>query len=282
MGEQYFMAFFSYLDQMQFMTDEQFGRVFRAAMEYAQSGKMPEMDPLEMTAFMFIKWNIDKTNEKKAQTSEARSKAAGAKWSKGSASECKMMQDDAKDMQTDANGCKGLQTDAKSCKDMQSDASGMQTDANDHMKKKKEEEEEEYITVSNETVSARAKRNVIPPDPDDVRAFIAEKGLNVDADAFIDYYAAQGWKLSNGIKMKDWQAAVRKWSRNEASPRAAPTGTADRDPMLAYLDKVINGEIDVPDTFGMGGESNDEGRDGGDNQGPADGLSEFLFPLQSG
>lgn len=281
MGEQYFMAFFSYLDQMQFMSDEQFGRVFRATMVYAQSGKMPEMDPLEMTAFMFIKWNIDKTNEKKAQTSEARSKAADAKWNKSDAKECKAMQSDAKDMQTDANGCKGLQTDAKTCKDMQSDANAMQTDANDHMKKKKEEEKED-ITISNEIVSARAKRNKIPPDPDDVRTFVAEHGLNVDADAFIDYYAAQGWKLSNGVPMKDWQAAVRRWSRNEASPRAAPAGTDDRDPMLAYLDKVINGEINVPDTFGTGGESDDTGRDGGDHQGPEDGLSGFLFPLQGG
>lgn len=264
MGEQYFMAFFSYLDQMQFMTDEQFGRVFRAAMEYAQSGKMPEMEPMEMTAFMFIKWNIDKTNEKKAQTGAARAKAANAKW-------CKPMQTDAGSMQTDANGCTDMQTDANGCKAMQSDANGMQTDAKDHMKKKKEEEEEEEdITVSNETVSARKERNVIPPDPDAVRAFIAEKGLNVDADAFFDYYAAQGWKLSNGIKMKDWQAAVRKWSRTEASPRAAPAGTADRDPMLAYLDSIINGEE---------GNGNDEGRDGGDYQSPADGISEFLFPL---
>lgn len=272
MGEQYFMAFFSYLDQMQFMNDEQFGRVFRAAMVYAQSGKMPEMDPLEMTAFMFIKWNIDKTNEKKAQTSEARSKAAGAKWNKSDANECKPMQSDANDMQTDANRCKGLKTDAKTCKDMQSDANAMQTDANDHMKKKKEEEKED-ITISNEIVSARAKRNKIPPDPDDVRTFVAEHGLNVDADAFIDYYAAQGWKLSNGVMMKDWQAAVRRWSRNEASPRAASAGTEDRDPMLAYLDSIINGEED---------NGHDAGRDGGDHQGPEDGLSGFLFPVQGG
>ena len=28
----------------------------------------------------------------------------------------------------------------------------------------------------------------------------------------MDYYAAQGWKLSNGNPMKDWRAAVRNWA----------------------------------------------------------------------
>lgn len=146
MGEQYFMAFFSYLDQMQYMNDEQFGRVFRAAMMYARSGMMPEMDPLEMTAFMFIKWNIDKTSEKKSQTKEAKTNAANARWGKTNAKECTTMQSNAEDMHTDA----------QSCTTMQSNAEGMQNDANDPMKNKKEEEEEEeeIISISNEIDSA--------------------------------------------------------------------------------------------------------------------------------
>lgn len=38
-----------------------------------------------------------------------------------------------------------------------------------------------------------------------------------DADAFFDYYSAQGWKLSNGNAMVDWQSAVRQWGRRSQS-----------------------------------------------------------------
>jgi hypothetical protein len=42
----------------------------------------------------------------------------------------------------------------------------------------------------------------------------------VDAQGFIDFYAAKGWKVGNQ-SMVDWKAAVRTWERN-ANPRAPP------------------------------------------------------------
>ena len=51
-----------------------------------------------------------------------------------------------------------------------------------------------------------------PPTSDDVRAYVKEKGYNVDADRFIDYYTANGWHVGRN-PMKDWKAAVRNWSR---------------------------------------------------------------------
>ena len=57
-----------------------------------------------------------------------------------------------------------------------------------------------------------------PPDPEQVRAYCRERGNTVNADRFCDYYAAQGWRLSNGRPLKDWKAAVRNWeSRERAS-----------------------------------------------------------------
>ena len=65
-------------------------------------------------------------------------------------------------------------------------------------------------------------RNQIPPTKEMLYEYIAENGYNVDADAFMDYYESKGWLVGKS-KMKDWQATVRNWDRNEKSkPSANP------------------------------------------------------------
>ena len=65
-------------------------------------------------------------------------------------------------------------------------------------------------------------RNQIPPTKEMVSEYIAENGYNVNADAFMDYYESKGWLVGKS-KMKDWQATVRNWNRNEhAKPSANP------------------------------------------------------------
>ena len=47
-----------------------------------------------------------------------------------------------------------------------------------------------------------------------VMDYIAEKGLQIDADRFMDYYTANGWMVGKN-KMKDWKAALRHWARGD-------------------------------------------------------------------
>jgi hypothetical protein len=60
-------------------------------------------------------------------------------------------------------------------------------------------------------------RHTIPPNPEWVRAYIAENGYKVDAAKFCDFYEAKGWKIGKN-KMKDWQAAVRTWAKDGEEP----------------------------------------------------------------
>lgn len=53
-----------------------------------------------------------------------------------------------------------------------------------------------------------------PPSLEDVTAYINEKGLVLDPEAFIDFYASKGWKVGSST-MKDWQAAARNWARRD-------------------------------------------------------------------
>jgi hypothetical protein len=61
----------------------------------------------------------------------------------------------------------------------------------------------------------RVRTKFAPPAPAQVREYAAEKGLNIDPERFCDYFAAQGWRISNGNPMKDWKAAVRNWAARE-------------------------------------------------------------------
>lgn len=64
-----------------------------------------------------------------------------------------------------------------------------------------------------------------PPVVDEVRDYCTEKGYDVDANRFVDYYTSNGWKVGRN-PMKDWKAAVRSWSRKEQ-----PNGKAESKPL---------------------------------------------------
>lgn len=64
------------------------------------------------------------------------------------------------------------------------------------------------------------KTAFVPPTLDEVKAYCAERGNNINAEQFIDYYEARGWELTKGRKMVDWKAAVRTWERNQYNKQA--------------------------------------------------------------
>lgn len=80
------------------------------------------------------------------------------------------------------------------------------------------EEKNIYNTLSNERVNARTrtreKKEFVPPTLEEVKAYCAEHGINIDAQRFIDHYTANGWKVGKN-SMKDWKAAVRNWEKND-------------------------------------------------------------------
>lgn len=65
-----------------------------------------------------------------------------------------------------------------------------------------------------ECVITRAHKRFTRPTVEQVREYCDEKGYNIDAQYFVDYYEARGWKLKQG-PMKDWQAAIRTWVKND-------------------------------------------------------------------
>lgn len=73
---------------------------------------------------------------------------------------------------------------------------------------------------NNEAAEPHAHKRFVPPSAQDVAEYCRDKGYAVDAERFVDYYTANGWKVGKN-PMKDWKAAVRTWASKE-KPTAAP------------------------------------------------------------
>ena len=57
------------------------------------------------------------------------------------------------------------------------------------------------------------KHTTSVPTLEEVEAYCSERQNGINPQSFIDYYDARGWKLSNGCKVKDWRALVRRWEQ---------------------------------------------------------------------
>lgn len=62
------------------------------------------------------------------------------------------------------------------------------------------------------------------PTVQEVADYCRERGNQVDAQRFVDYYTANGWRVGKN-PMKDWRAALRTWEKQEG---VSPTPVAPR------------------------------------------------------
>ena len=123
--------------------------------------------------------------------------------------EANRKQTEANAKQSGANGSKAEQTPSKP-------------------NQKEKEKETENIPLSSESGARtqKPKRETFPPPATvaEVVAFCREKKIIIDASRFVNYFSAQGWRLANGNKMKDWHAAVLNWhDRDKPAKPSNPT-----------------------------------------------------------
>ena len=76
-----------------------------------------------------------------------------------------------------------------------------------------------------ETSKTKTKR-FTPPTVEEVKAYCLGRKNDVDAERFVDYYTANGWKVGKN-NMKDWKAAVRTWERNTGKNIKTASNTPD-------------------------------------------------------
>ena len=87
-----------------------------------------------------------------------------------------------------------------------------------------------------------ARSRFTPPTLEEVKAYCLERGNNVDAQRFIDYYTANGWKVGKN-SMKDWKAAVRTWERSEDKKPAPKQSGGIMDDFNRMNERIMNGDL---------------------------------------
>ena len=97
---------------------------------------------------------------------------------------------------------------------------------------KEKEDPKRNITpvVSNETTAPTGARVFQKPTLEEVKAYCRDRGNDIDAEAFLDFYESKGWMIGKN-HMKDWKAAVRTWEkgRKEGAGGKYQPGLTERD-----------------------------------------------------
>lgn len=77
-------------------------------------------------------------------------------------------------------------------------------------------------SANNSTTAAQKFKK---PTLEELKAYIAENSYTFSAEAFMDYYESNGWKVGRN-PMKSWQSTCRTWQRHESpSGGQGSTGT---------------------------------------------------------
>ena len=88
------------------------------------------------------------------------------------------------------------------------------------------------VSIGNIKENNTKEKKFSRPRLEELQAYIDEKGLNVNAQNFFDYYESNGWKVGRNA-MKDWKATLRRW--NSTNPKKT-------DSRPTWIDKDIHRE----------------------------------------
>lgn len=193
-------------EKLQWLTDEEAGRLFKAIVAYAESGTIlsPDADKALGLVFLFVKDQIDRDYEKY----QARVKANRENGSKGGRPH--KSKEPNKPTETDGLSEKPNKTD------------GLFTEPTETLPNPIPNPIPNPKPKSIPTDSEGKAKRFIKPTLQEIEDYIKEMGYDDDPGAIYDHYEANGWKQSGGNGIKDWKAAVRNWHRRSGSFGQAP------------------------------------------------------------
>lgn len=207
MDKSSFLMYIDWNDMIEELDDQSRGQLLLAIMRYQSGAELPEMDIGAKVAFAQIRNQFRKDEEKYSRTVANRS-AAGKLGGRPKANASAEKQ--KKQMLFEESSTK--QTEAKKADNV---------NVNDNVLKEN-------------TLKGVKEKRFAPPTPENVRGYCREMGYtNVDAERFVDFYAAKDWMIGKN-RMKDWKAAVRNWARQDHSSAA---GKQKKNAFLNFDDR---------------------------------------------
>lgn len=183
MALEYFPFYYSYRKKLEKLSDQEVGRLVRSLLEYGETGETEELAGRESIAFDFIADDINRAKAAYEERCAKNQRNIGKRYAR----------------QDDTTVYDGIRTN---------------TNVYETYQTKDKDKTKDNSLPPNGVSDTRAKR-FTPPTLDDVSAYIRERGSNVDAQRFLDFYTAKGWMVGKN-RMKDWKAAVRTWEKRDS------------------------------------------------------------------
>lgn len=197
MAREYICLYFSYLDYIAPLNDEERGRLLTALLEYGATGQEPKMAGNERLVFPAIRSQIDRDTEKYKHQCARNSENIKNRWN-------------------------GPRSDDTTVYDrIRPNTNAYET----YQRKGKGEGKGE---ISPPKSPSRGRKTFSPPTVDEVAAYCEERRNGIDAQSFVDFYASKGWVVGKS-PMKDWKAAVRTWERSD-NRSSKPKAVSSYDP----------------------------------------------------
>lgn len=75
--------------------------------------------------------------------------------------------------------------------------------------------DKKVVLIGDSNESPKPPRKSIPPSEAEVNEHCIQQHYSFDPKRFYDHYQANGWKQKGGNPIRDWQAALRNWNRNQ-------------------------------------------------------------------
>lgn len=220
----YLKVYTDFAEAMEALSNAERGRLFMSMLQYASTGEAGTLSGAERFVWPIAKQNIDRAQAELEKRAENGRKGGRPK---------------------KANESGEKQPKAKESKKKQT---------KDNKDKDKDKENNITPLSPNGDIPPKGERppekRFVKPTADEVRAYCAERGNHVDAQAFVDFYAAKGWKVGNA-PMKDWKAAVRTWEQRDTAQRQTPRPNRQRD--LGHSRVYSAAELDSIGTDLLGG-----------------------------
>ena len=211
-------------DAAQYMPEDQAREFVFALVRFGMTGEEPEPGEPWYPTFVACKGRVELSVAKRRKArgmAEARWQGRDGKDEDAAPDQASCTGDAKHHARGDAStmhdgGQASCTGDAKHRPEKESES---ESESESEIEKEKREKEKER---------PRARARFSPPSTDDVSAYAAGRGLDIDAAAFVDFYAAKGWKVGTS-PMRDWRAAVRNWCRRDGGRvRPGPSGQAQR------------------------------------------------------
>lgn len=206
-----------YLEEMDILSDEEFGRLCRALLQYSMDGKECRLQGAEKVLWKRAKMQEDRFQESYRELTDARREAG----KKGAA---KRWHGEERDDTAMAN-----------------DSTAMASDGKHPYTETETKPETETKTKIPPPIGGRdtpARENADPPAFEEVREAAVRRGCPECARPFFDYYASVGWRDSQGKpcawnwqqKLVAWQQREEKQKKGAGVPQGPPTGAHGLDP----------------------------------------------------